>query len=221
MTTYNIGIVDDDSSKITQIMTRLQFGCENASQEKKDKYAQYTLNPIEINLVNSIPNMINDIIDKHIDCLLIDYKFSSYAIINFSGIDLAKAIYENLYEFPIFILTSYEDDLFIKELFNAYQVFDFDRYINESSERVELNFKIIEQINKYKKECEEWERELLSLLPKSGESPDIDERILDLDSKLEKRINGKSSLPASTKKDLSTGRVDSLITKLNEILERD
>src|SRR5690625_3312622 len=93
-----IGIVDDDSGKVTQIMTRLMQGIDGGSPEKKQKYSQYKFEPIEIKLEEDLNVMIKEVIDIHLDCILIDYKLSSYQNVDYSGIDLAKALEDALYE---------------------------------------------------------------------------------------------------------------------------
>ncbi|MBJ9989421.1 hypothetical protein [Paenibacillus sp. S28] len=218
---FKIGIVDDDTGKVTQIMTRLMQGIEGASPEKKQKYSQYRFEPIEIELSEDLTVMVQEIIKNKLDCLLVDYKLSSYQNVDYSGVELAKALEEALFEFPIFVLTSYDDDLFTNEIYNAYQVFDFDRYQNEDPERVELHFKIIEQILKTVKQKEQWEEELKRLLPQAGESDYIDSKILELDSKLERSIDGVNALPEGIRKDLSSNKISDLLAKIDEILEKE
>lgn len=218
---FKIGIVDDDTGKITQIMTRLMQGIEGAAPEKRQKYSQYEFEPVEIEIIEDLNVMVKEIVNQRLDCLLVDYKLSSYQNVDYSGVELAKALEEKIYEFPIFVLTSYDDDLFTNEIYNAYQVFDFDRYQNDDAERVELHFKIIEQILKTAKQKEQWEAELKRLLPKAGTSEDIDSKILELDAKLERSIDGGSALPEGVRKDLSTNKISELLDKIDEILERE
>lgn len=202
-------------------MTRLIQGIEGAAPEKKQKYSQYRFEPIEIEIIEDLITMVNKIVNTNLDCLLVDYKLSSYKSVDYSGVELAKALEGAIYDFPIFVLTSYDDDLFTNEIYNAYQVFDFDRYQNEEPERVELHFKIIEQILKTAKQKEKWEEELKRLLPMAGTSEDIDSRILELDSKLERSIDGGSALPEGVKKDLSSNKISELLDRIDEILERE
>lgn len=219
--TLNIGIIDDDKSKVTQIMIRLQEGLDGASPEKKEKYASFVFNPIELELLENIPLLLTQVREKKLDCVLIDYKLSSFEIVDYTGVDIAKALEMAFYEFPIFILTSYEDDLFNNEIYNAYQVFDFDRYLSESSERIELNYKMIEQVLKYRKQREKWQAELKNLLPHSGKSEEIDSRILQLDTCLEKSIDGEHAISEKTKKDLSSNKIVELIDKIDDILKKE
>lgn len=216
-----IGIIDDDQSKITQIITRLMEGVKHSSPEKQDKYSKFEFVPVEIEIKDDINEMLSDVIEQDLDCAIVDYKLSSYEIVNYTGIEFAQNLEERVYDFPIFILTSYEDDLFTNEIYNAYQVFDFERYLNEEFERMELHFKIIEQILKFKKQREKCQKELKSLLPLAGTSEEIDSRVLELDTRLEKSINGTYALSRKLKKDLNSNKLVELLDKIDLILERD
>lgn len=216
-----VGILDDNSSKVTEIMTLLKYGMKKASIEKRNKYAKYILKPYEIIVQANIEDIIEEVIKKEIDCILVDYKLSSYATVNFTGVEFAKKLEEVLYNFPIFILTAYEDDLFDKEIYNAYQIFNYDRYLKEEAENIELNFKIIEQVLKRNREIKQWEKEIEILLPKAGLTAKIDAQLLELDSKIEKSINAKSAIPLKIKEDLSSNKIGKLLEKIDEILDKE
>jgi len=218
---FKIGIVDDDSSKVTQIMIKLMEGFGQATYEKQNKYSMYQFNPIDLEIKDDIDDMIQQVINERLDCVLVDYKLSSYKNVDYSGVEFAKALDEALFDFPVFIITSYEDDLFVNEIFNAYQVFDFARYLNEESERIELNYKIIEQILKTTKQRKKWEDEIKILLPLAGTSQEIDSKLLELDTKLEKSINGINSIPSKMKRDLDSNKLTELLKKIDVILDKE
>lgn len=217
---YRIGIIDDDKAKITQLLIFTAQGwSDNNGTLVKEKYKDVSLVPIEIELNGDIDQMVEKIVVDKPDALIIDYKLSSQENISYSGVSLAQAIDERLRGFPIFILTSYEDNLYEKENFDAYQVFDFERYINDLQERIEINSKIVQQIKKYNTTLNQWKTELIALLPRSGESVAIDERILLLDSLIENSIDGKSALPQKLKQELdNTNRIQLLIDKIDKII---
>ena len=223
MMEFRIGIIDDDETKITQLLIYMSLGWNDSDGNLiKENYKNYSLAPVEIELNNDIDQMVDSIISQKTDALIIDFKLSSQKNISYSGIALAQAIDKRLRGFPIFILTSYEDDLYEKESFDAYQVFDFARYIGETEERIELNSKIVQQIKKYNATINRWKNELLDLLPQAGKSVTIDERILSLDSLLENSIDGASALPDKLKHDLEgTNRIQLLIDKLDEIIGKE
>jgi hypothetical protein len=161
------------------------------------------------------------IINEKIDALLIDYNFTSYAIVPYTGVELACYIQERFMEFPLFILTSYEDELYEKEVFDVYQIFDFERYLSEPQERIELHYKLLQQVVKYHKQLELWKKEIESLLPQKGKSAAIDNRILELDTKLEKSIDGHAAIPDEIKTDLRSNKLDELIGKIDLLLKED
>lgn len=219
MSKIRVGIIDDDETKVTQIFTLLLEGWDKAAPQKKAKYSQYELIPVEIPLKQSIDDVVVVIQNTHVECVLIDYRLTSYGKNNYTGVELSQEILRRRHGFPIFILTSYEDEIYTKELFDVYQIFDFDRYMNDTAERVELNTKIVEQVQKYRKELTSWEKELLDLLPHAGDSAVTDARILLLDSYIENAIDGKHLIPAQVKNQLTKGKIDALLEKLDRLLE--
>lgn len=220
--TYNIGIIDDDTSKITQMITYLRLGWNDIEGKLiKEKYKDVKLCPVELTLIDNLDNMVEVTYASKLDALIIDYNLSSQQNISYSGIDLVKAIQNRLCEFPIFVLTSYQDDLFLKECFDVYQVFDFERYIEDQNERIELNSKIVEQIKKYRSSIVRWKEELSTLLPKIGTNSKIDERIIELDTKIEKSIDGLSALSEKMKEDLDVNRIQSLINKIDQLIDKE
>ena len=215
---FKIGIVDDDPSKITQIITRMMMAIGEIPPEKQDKYSDYELEPYEIKIKKDLQDMVDEVINLELDCVLVDYKLASYEVVSYTGVQFAKLLEDTICGFPIFVLTSYEDDLFKNEIFDSYQVFNFERYLGEKLERVELHFKIIEQILKNAKQKLQWESEIRRLLPFAGTSEEIDSRLLELDTKIEKSINGAHALPEKIKKDLSENKLNELLSKMEKIL---
>lgn len=198
---YHIGIIDDDPSKITQMITMIRLCCDDEDgQPLKEKYANYKLDPIEITLEKTTDDMVERIVEADVDAVIIDYKLSSQQSVSYSGVSLAKELNQRLWGFPVFVLTTYQDDLFDHELFDSYLVFDFDRYIGDDKERIEFNSKLIEQIKKYRIEMATCKSELESLLPRAGESASIDARILELDSQLERSVYGNAAIALPIKK---------------------
>lgn len=217
---YRIGIIDDDPSKITQMITMIRLCCnDEEGQPLKEKYANYELNPVELALVEAADNMVECIVEAGVDAVIIDYKLSSQQSVSYSGVSLAKELSSRLWGFPIFVLTTYQDDLFDHELFDSYLVFDFDRYIGDDQERIEFNCKLIEQIKKYRIEIENCKSELESLLPRAGESASVDARILELDSQLERSIHGNAAISLPIKKDFTAEKINELISKIDLLIE--
>lgn len=217
METFKVGIIDDDHSKVTQLMIRF----EDRNQNCEDSYKQYKLQPIEINASRSQEEIIHKIIAEKIDAMIIDYDLSSFSTSTNNGIKISKNILANFIEYPIFVITAYEDRLFKNEIFNAYQIFDFDKYLNDNNTANFVHSRLIEQILKLKRQKKEWEEELLALQIQAGKSVEVDSRILELDNLIEKSIDGKSSLPPKLREELSSNKLEELIEKVDKVLERD
>jgi len=219
---YNVGIIDDDETKITHLLTYLELGWDdNDGKLLKEQYGDVKLFPQKIDLEDNINSMVEKICVANFDALVIDYKLSSQQNVSYSGISLAKAIDNKLRGFPIFILTSYQDDLYAKECFDVYQVFEFGRYIGDFNERIEINSKIVEQIRKYNKTIEQWKAELSELLPEIGTNVYVDEKIVELDTLIENSIDGTSALSPKMKNELGANHIQALIDKIDEIIAEE
>ena len=216
---FKIGIIDDSLEKIATIKTLLL--AKPFSAKKQGKYSNIKFNVFELDPQKSMNEVIGDIYYEKLDCMLIDYKLDSFSISEYNGVDLDTKIEETLYNFPMFILTSHEDELFNKEVCNVYQVLDFELYTNEEFERDEVHGKIIEQIQMFKKQKKEWEKELKNLMPQAGISEKIDSKIIELDSKIEKSIDGRSALSDELKRELKSDKLMSLMEKIEQILNEE
>lgn len=218
----NVGIIDDDRTKRTQIISCLEAGVLSASEDVQEMYADYELNPIELELSESLEEVINQVVDNQIDVLLIDYQLTSYASsVDYTGVGVAQKADNKYLDFPVFLLTSFETELYKHEIFDATKVFDFERYMNDEKEQIELNRKIYEQYLMRKKNLSEKQRELYELLPREGESQEINDRILELDSFVEKSLDGENALTDEMKKRLLFKESDEIIDLLKKLVQED
>lgn len=215
----NIGIIDDDKTKITSIINKLYFQPEKLSPEKKDVYDKYEFKHVILEIFNDKNKMIEQIHSNNIDCVIVDYKLSSYSNVSYDGTELSKYIEEKIIDFPVFLLTSFEDDLYANSTFNSFQVFDFNRYYNEPSETIEFNYKMIQQIKNYHKQLEECKEELLNLIPEAGMNAEIDDRIFELNKKIKSSISHTNILSKRTEKIISSTKMDEFLEKVDQLLE--
>ncbi len=221
-TIINVGILDDDQTKRTQLMAMLTLGVDDAQEEVQRQYSDYELNPVELDITADVKGIIDQIVEKAIDVLLLDYQLSSFvANVDFTGVGVAVNTNNKFLNFPVFILTSFEDELYKHEVFDAYKVFDFERYMSEDAERIELNRKIIEQYRMRKKDLAEKQDELYKLLKHEGESQQVNNRILELDDYIEKSLDGENAISYEDKKRLLYGEYDEVISLLKKITEEE
>ena len=70
---YRIGIIDDDPSKITQMITMIRLCCDDEDgQPLKEKYANCELNPIELALEKATDDMVERIVEADVYAVIID-----------------------------------------------------------------------------------------------------------------------------------------------------
>lgn len=221
METFHIAILDDSPDKIHRIQTKFKQRNDKKNNLYDKQYENYTLILHPINVNKTVEEIIGEINRNGFDAIIIDYDLSSFSTTTKNGITIAKQIKEKFSEYPLFILTAYEDRLFQNEIFDAYQIYTYDNYLNNKDTTKELHSRIIQQILKSKKQIKLWEQELNDLSQKSLEERTIKDisRMIDLDNKIERSIDGKSALPSKLKKDLYTNKLDELLKKADEILK--
>ena len=221
MKIFNIAILDDNKSKINTIEVLFMQQNDKSTNLYDERYANYQLKLIPIDVEKSYDEIINEIIQNKFDAIIIDYDFSSFAKTTNNGVFAAKKIQEKFSEFPLFILTAYEERLFKNEVFDAYQIYNYDNYINNEAVAKEFHSHIIEQILKSKKQIELWEKELIELSESTEKDIDvkISSRIIELNDKLEKALDGEYSLPTKIKEDLYSNKLDKLLKQADKLLE--
>lgn len=217
-----VGIIDDDETKRTQIISCLRDYVNEFPEDIIEQYRKYELVPVEIDILPDMNAVIDDIIEKEIDVLLIDYQLSSYdSHVNYTGVGVANRADQKYLGFPVFVLTSFEADLYKKEIFDAYKVFDFERYMHDDKERIEINKKLIEQCVKRRRDIENKREELNRLLKMEGTNQEIDDRILELDEFLERSLDGDNAISKSEKKRLLNSRYEELLKLLRKVVEEE
>lgn len=69
MEVIKVGIIDDDGSKVTQIMAYLLYGMKDASKQKADRYSNVRFEVLEIPLSADMNDIAEYIIDEKIDAV--------------------------------------------------------------------------------------------------------------------------------------------------------
>lgn len=214
MLNYRVGVLDDDDSKIIEVVDKLNHAFDDIPE-----YGNYTLSPVQIEVAADKYVTVEKIISQNIECMLIDYKLSSFKTAGYTGVEIANELWRHRKFLPVFMLTSFDEDLYVHEVFSAFQIFNYERYLNDAREQDDVHKKIVREIEMNKKRIAEWERELIALLSHRGESAEIDSRIIELDSELESAIDRQHAIPLKTKKDLSESALLRLVDSLDRLIE--
>lgn len=211
--------VDDNHSKLTQLIIELEKSAglnEDAPAESR----LVEIVPEEFQIVDGIEK--EQVVEKvlNFDAAIVDYQLGSEANVDFTGVDVIDEVLRRHRHFPVFLLTSFRDAVFDKEVFDVCHVFDFDQYLEGKEYAHEMNRTISRQVQNHEREKLRWEGELKKLLSQgSARTVEDDERILDLDTWIEQTVAVEgSALTRKAKRELSESKLDMLIAKADQLI---
>lgn len=165
-----------------------------------------------------IHETVSLIFENFVDAVVADFRLSEEdPTIHYNGSDLIKEVLFIREDFPVFILTSFEDDAVDKgfDVNIVYEKID----VQETSKFFD---KVILQIKKYKAKIESAEIRILELTEKRKTTPltnSEEEELLELDYLIEKSLDKKSKIPIDLKDSTNSDRLKELINKADEIIE--
>lgn len=228
MEKIKIAIIDDDNNRAFFLRLFLEDYIESLDDQKFNQLFS-GCEIIVVSLKTDLSEMTEAILEAMPDCILVDYRLDSQFGIGYNGVDLAESVEAHLFKIPLFILTSYEDDLFRNSSFSAYQVYDIPLAFEKTSEAHssggqngfdnEIARKIVQESINYQYRLRAVRTELERLLALNDRTAEDDSRILELDSFLEHSLDLTYAMPAKAKKDLSSNEFAELIDKVDLLLE--
>lgn len=165
---------------------------------------------------DSIEETCNEIIASHVDAIVSDFEFAEQlSTVHYDGTDLVSLFLKKREGFPVFILTSYEDDAISKgeDVNIIYEKKEMDEG-EQFLERVKV------QIEKYKHKLETDEKRLLELIAESKKRK-LDalerEELAELDSKIEKALDKESRISNILREDKEASELSELLKKVDEL----
>ncbi|MCT6590822.1 hypothetical protein N3553_13145 [Pantoea dispersa] len=206
---------------------------KEAIEDFKD-YVDETPTSKNIEVLNEYPlkeidEMISLIIKLNPDAIITDFMLNEHKTdikygVSYNGIELVKRIMAIREGFPCFVMTSFDDDA-VKQSDDVNLVYIKDILHSEKDTKVKANFleKVVNQISHYQSKIHSVEVELKKLikLRDTGKAGIVDEeRIIELDTFLERAIDKKSTIPKEYKKLSNTQRLESILNKVDNILSK-
>jgi len=165
---------------------------------------------------DSIEDTCNEILENHVDAIVSDFDFAEQlSTVHYDGTDLVSFFLKKREGFPVFILTSYEDDAISKgeDVNIIYEKKEMDEG-EQFLERVKA------QIEKYKHKLEADEKRLLELIAESKKRK-LDalerEELAELDSKIEKALDKESRISNILREDKEATELSELVKKVDEL----
>lgn len=174
----------------------------------------------------TINEMMQRIEDLCPDAIVTDFRLNEIRIdihynVKYNGIDLINAIREQREGYPCFVVTSHDDEAVNgSDDVNMVYIKDILRPVADNA-KVTFAERITRQVDKYRSRIGNARQELSALIEKrnNGEANVHDEeRIIELDSFLEKSLDSYDSIPKEFKKLSNLDRLNILICKVDNLL---
>lgn len=205
---------------------KYKLGILDEYQDDIDDFLYFFENDFKIKIIELSENqdeIINNILEANLDAIAIDYKLMEHNTkIGFNGDVIYNSLIDRLYNFPAFILTNYVPDASKSSIKDEFKIIP-KRWMKAGSiEGNELIEKIKHSIPKYKKRLDDAEKELLGLIDKKTKNKltgKEEERLIELDTMLEKTIDKKDSIPRKWKEEKS--EISKLIQLAEDIIKKE
>jgi len=216
---YKIVFIDEQQDDIDAFKDYVD---ETNTKSKFEVLAEYPREELD--------QIIDVIFSLNPDAVVVDYMLNEYKEtikynVPYNGVDLVEELRSIREGFPCFVMTAFDDDA-IKEIADVNMV--YIKGILHGSEK-ELNAKanflerVESQIDHYKKQLADAETRLLELieLRKKGEATiEQEQEMIELDQYLERSIDKKSSIPEEFKSLSNTKRLEDILNKVDELLQK-
>jgi hypothetical protein len=176
--------------------------------------------------------MIEKIMSLNPDAIIADFNLNEKRVdidynVPYNGTELLEAFLSIREGFPFFILTAF-DEIAINETEDVNKVYVKNILHNSHKEnafKAKVTFldRVIASINHYRSKLEKSEEDLLKLLEKkqAGKTNyEDEEKIIELDSFIEKSIDGTSSIPKVHKTSTNVERLGELLNKVDELINK-
>ena len=203
-------------------MTKYRVAYIDESDSDIRRFQRFSYNYFEVVPFipkESIEETCDDILDAHVDALISDFEFSEQlSTVHYDGTDLVSLFLKKRENFPVFILTSYEDDAISKgeDVNIIYEKKEMD-------EGQKFLDRIKAQIEKYKHKLEEDENRLLFLISESKkrilDALEIDE-LKNLDSKIENTLDKEGQIPNILRNDKEAHDLSELLKKVDLLTKK-
>jgi hypothetical protein len=171
---------------------------------------------------DSIEETCNDILESHVDAVISDFEFNEQlSTVHYDGASLISLFLKKREGFPVFILTSYEDDAVSKG--EDVNIIYEKKEMDEGEKGEKFLERVKAQIEKYKHKQEVDESRILELITKHRKeglnAAEMDE-LAELDSKIEKELDKEGSIPNILRESKEAFDLSELLKKVDELAKK-
>lgn len=212
---YKILFIDEESTQHDRFLDYFEQVCPEIVPE-----CEYPL--------STVPEMLQRIEELCADAVVADFRLNEMRTdihynVNYNGIELINAIREQRDGFPCFVITSHDDEAVNgSDDVNLVYIKDI---LRPAADKAKVTFaeRITRQVDKYRSRIGNARQELSVLIDRrnSGNANVHDEeRIIELDSFLEKSLDSYDSIPEQLKELSNLERLNTLIGKVDDLLKK-
>lgn len=215
---YKILFIDEEKDAIDDFRDYVE---ETPASKNVDVLSEYPLGDLD--------EMISLIIKINPDAIITDFMLNEHKInikygVPYNGIELVKTFTSIRDGFPCFVMTSFDDDA-VKQSDDVNIVYIKDILHSEKKTKVKANFleKVVSQITHYRSKIENAEFELKKLIVRrdAGKASLADEeKIIELDTFLERSIDKTNIIPKNYKHSSNTQKLEEILNKVDDLLKQ-
>lgn len=212
---YKILFIDEESTQHDQFLDYFEQVCPEIVPE-----CVFPLSTKE--------EMLQRIEELCVDAVVTDFRLNEkrtdiHYNVNYDGVELINAIRKQRDGFPCFVITSHDDEA-VNGTDDVNMVYIKD-ILKPDADKAKVTFaeRVTHQIDKYRSRIGNARQELSALIEKrySGKANVHDEeRIIKLDSFLEKSLDSYDSIPDELKELSNLERLNTLIGKVDDLLKK-
>lgn len=206
-------------------MTKYKIAYVDESAADIRRFQRFSYNHFEVIPFipkESIEETCNDILEKHPDAIISDFEFAEQlSTIHYDGTDLVSLFLKKRENFPVFIITSFEDDAISKG--DDVNIIYEKKEMDEGTKGEKFLERVKAQIEKYKHKQEEQEKRILELITKhrtEGLNASEMDELAELDSKIEKELDKEGSIPNILRESKEALDLSQLLKKVDELAKK-
>lgn len=201
---YRIGYIDENGQDV--ILFKQQFS---------DYFDVYIL---RIDNSTTLDDVISWINSSHLDLIIVDYNLKENLSIDFYGNEVLETLNKQRLNFPMYMFTAYEEEAISRSDELLDDLIFSKQIVSDNCEIMVTRIK--NKIKKYKSELEWKEKRHRELAKKSELTITEEDELLRLDNFLEETANKDGVTPIPLKNTESLKRLNELIKKADEIIDR-
>ena len=206
-------------------MTKFKIAYIDESEADIRRFQRFSFNYFDVVPFipkDSIEETCNDILESHVDAVISDFEFNEQlSTVHYDGASLISLFLKKREGFPVFILTSYEDDAVSKG--EDVNIIYEKKEMDEGEKGEKFLERVKAQIEKYKHKQEVDENRILELIAKHRKeglnAAELDE-LAELDSKIEKELDKEGSIPNILREGKEAFDLSELLKKVDELANK-